>query len=264
MAMIKAEQAKLKKAPERPSSNEIIIGFNQSTKYLVQDMIMVFEKQHPQFSAYPQLLNPNDTDTQSQDKEKLISAIDVFILPEATENTKYTQTHSKWSLSIAQDEIILIFGGSGKHKYAMKDLSWQHIMKDKTYKKVTIKNEKNLLQNYIAAGFENLADDNLKPTILPVIADTEQEIIKTIVHGNADYALIYKSMATKFAMLTKTLPRHMNQHNKIAYYLSINEKTQSPKGSSLFAETVLSKKGYYKLKVTGFKPIPGGNIHFNN
>lgn len=297
VAMLKAEKISQKKIPEQKTSKDLIIGYTEGTKYMVRDFALSFEKKNKGFTAFPQELKnvspgilPDKLPAESKSTEKNMvlpmltplkeNKTDLIIVPALiNSDNKVLHSVSDWAVTFASDEIILVFGGSGKHKEAMKKLTWKEIVENKDYRMIVATKGNTCLSHFtkqLLAGINTVTPANKGNSgeNLPEIqrskenpgnlieVGTAQEVIEKVVKGEADYGFIYKSIATTYTMLTKELPENINQQKSISYGFAVKRDSTNYYAASLFAESMLNTDGFLQLKATGFIPISGGKISF--
>jgi ABC-type molybdate transport system substrate-binding protein len=292
VAILKAESAKLKAIPEQKSSRDIVVGYTEGTKYLVMDLAKLFERRVKGSSVFTEELK--NLKESSSFAESFSSSLennksDIVIVPTLiNHDNNLLHSISNWAITFARDELILVFGGEGKHKDAIEKQSWNEIINNKEYLLAVATDEKKCLSHYTKVLFSkvninwtivnsmdsmisqtstsNQTDTHLetkeKDTRKIMAVGTGVEVIEKIVKGEADYGFIYKSMARTFAMLTKNLPANINQSDLISYAFAIKQDSPNNTSAALFADTILSTGGFFKIQASGFKSIAGGKIDF--
>ena len=268
VAMLKAEAARLRKIPLEPNSTDIIISNNEESKYLVRGISDLFEQSNPSMRAY---VVTNDTlSTKSGNNEPLTTSVDkvqittespfpdIQITASVQDNDyKVHWNHSQFAIRIASDDLVLIFGGSGKHKEQMKTLTFDEIVLSPTFVRGTPLNSISALA-LCTKKIEGLFTVKQKTKG----AQSAIKLIETVVKGEADYAIMFRSLARTFTMLTKELPEPSRAQSGTDYIFSISNLSKGRKTASLWADTLLGANGYMKLKAAGFHPVRGGAIFF--
>jgi len=265
IAILKSEQDNLKKIPKKRTSRELVVGYTEGTKYMVKKLTKLFEQRMKGFTVFTEELTNLRADCLTEgslyNPEKNKS--DLIIVPTLlNKNNNLLHKVSDWAITFASDELVLVFGGAGKHKETIKKLSWTKVTGNKNYTMVIATDPKKCLSHHTKALCHEINREWPITKTQIATVETGIEVIEKIVKGEADYGFIYKSMARTYSMITKDLPANINQHDSISYGFTIKKRSPNNASAALFAETMLSTGGYFRIQVSGLTAISGGKIDF--
>ena len=265
LKILEAEKKKMTSIPLERTTKELVVGYTSGTKYLVQKLATFFQKEHKGYTAYIKELKELKLNKgiaaplkgNTANGLELMNNIDLMIVPKLlNQQNNLLYEFADQAITIANDQLVLAYRCVDETTSPMAKMTWQEILNTPSFTIGATKNN-NCLSYYTQNVLKTITYKG-KLTY----TKTGQEVIKKIIEGKADCGFIYKSMATTYSMLMKELPKDINQKNLISYNFAILKTSKHHFAASLFAETMLSKQGFFRLRLIGFTPVIGGEIEF--
>jgi len=283
---------------ERPATllaDDVFVLHAEGLTGALERAAAVFVREHPGHRVFLESCSATGLSTASTTPADVIALTDAWPIRELL-----MPSQVDWYVAFARDELVIAYGGEGRHYDELRDAAWRDIIASLTLRfgrtspelddgGVRTELALQLLERHIDRP--ELADDLRRRSAGLGLFPTTNALVGALLNDTADYALLYRSVATYHRMLMTELPPEVDLGDRSLgdVYATATVKVPVPGRTEVlerhgapivcaftiprtavhrpaarrFAEFLLSQRGAAAVTQSGLVPIPGGQVAFS-